>query len=324
MSHIANYSLYRFSLPFKKPINFKGKELSTREGLWLVERKQHKITAISEISPLINFSQESLNACEQQLIEILKEPDFTVQKALKQPGLLASVHWGLYCLSQQLPVHHKKQSTLANIPLLTGSEREIIALYQDKGQPNLVKVKVARKSVQQDIKLLEKLLQLNPKLALRLDANQQWSKQQYLDFLQQAPKQAIDYIEEPTPCFETNLQLSAQFNSAIALDESLLSNPSLKAHPSIKALIIKPTLIGDPNQITGLLQQAQKQHWLVSVSSSFESPITLQQLSFFAQQWQKQYAIPICLGLDTLEAFSINAQQPLSQLINEAECLYSR
>ena len=192
--------------------------------------------------------------------------------------------------------------------------------------PVLIKLKVARTAVALDIELIQGLIAINPALRFRLDANQQWSAQQYLFFLQQIDAKYIDYIEEPTLSLNDNLNISKQYRVSLALDESLLKYNSVPIHDTIKVLIIKPTLIGYPERLAYLLKHAQQHQLGVSISASFESPLALNQLKNLAQQWQQQYQINITLGLDTLAAFKNNDASDISieHLLTQATCLWQQ
>lgn len=324
-------SLYRFSLPFNKTINFNGHHLNRREGLWLIEHLSGDSISIGEICPLPGFSQETLEQCEQHILAQLqatkKAPFFT-------HSVLASVDFALFCLQQKLPwktppITSTDQSSLPNVPLLQGSYTEVIKRYQNLNYPELVKLKVARLSVDEDINLLLALIQQNPTIRFRLDANQQWSAEQYTRFLSHIDSHYIDYIEEPTACLRSNLNISERFEVMIGLDECLLTLAEIPQHHTIKALIIKPTLIGHPLRLHALLLHAQQQQLSVSISASFESPIALNQLQYLAQQWRRETQLSISLGLDTLQAFEKNVIE-LSQstanfkniLLTQATCLW--
>ncbi len=306
-------SLYRFSLPLKKTINFKGHHLDTREGLWLIEHNPHGQDYIGEVSPLPGFSQETLAACQTQLINALQAAKLTNHSKNDQQvhvttPFLPSVSFALFCLQQRVPwalqtSNVAQDIALISIPLLQGSLNEIIKRYRELNYPAIVKLKVARLSVAEDIKVIQSLIELNPTVQLRLDANQQWTAIQYADFLKTIDCKCIDYIEEPTLSTVDNISISTQFKVSIALDESLLIPDTLPISNCIKALIIKPTLIGYPARMQALLTHAQQQQLSLSISASFESPIALQQLAYLANLWQQQTQLKVSLGLDTLHAF---------------------
>ncbi|MDA7745958.1 o-succinylbenzoate synthase [Psychromonas sp.] len=323
-------SLYRFSLPFNQPIHFKGHQLAERQGLWIIEHNPSGKDFIGECCPLPGFSDETLAQCEQQLLKLLKTDTQNIESIALDNLLLPSVSFALSCLQQQIPWQSlKKVNELNSISLLQGDPSEILLRYQSLNYPPLVKLKVARMSIEQEVEILSSLISLNPKIRFRLDANQQWTAQQYVEFLTKTNRQHIDYIEEPTVSLADNLTISEKFNVCIGLDESLLSNQYLPIHPCIKALVIKPTLIGYPERINALLIHAQEQQLTVSISASFESPIAVNQLHYLAMKWQQVYNISFSLGLDTLHVFQRqvteqynNTSELQKTLITQATCLW--
>jgi len=312
-------SLLRFSLPFQHTMHFKQQALTARKGLWLVQQDSLGQQWIGEIAPLPGFSTETLAQAEQQLLALLQGIS-----AMNSETLFPSIHFALYCLTEKVPYHspQKTSNSLTSVPLLQGDITTIKTRYLALHQPCLVKLKVARTDINDDIQCLHQLIAMNPQIRFRLDANQQWSAQEYSDFLTAIDTKYIDYIEEPTLSLQDNLTISAQFDVHIALDETLLSTPSLPVHPCIRALIIKPTLLGDPQRIKQYLRYAQQHQLSVSISASFESPIAIHQLHHLAHQWQQTYALEISLGLDTLQAFPATVDQNIPALLQGAQRLW--
>jgi len=321
-------SLYRFSLPLQNSINFNGHQLKQRQGLWLVKPSINGDYSIGEIAPLPGFSHETLNECEDYLLALLHSSTIN-QQQIEILQTLPSVQFAIHCLLQQISWKTIPNFDQQSVPLLQGKPADIIQRYQTLNNPNLVKLKVARLAVQQEIQLIKELIQINPKIRFRLDANQQWNKQVYRFFLTNIKKQYIEYIEEPTQAMASNIKLAQQLKSALGLDESLLTTTTVPVNDSIKALILKPTLIGDKNRIHYLLRHAQQHKLQVCMSSSFESPIALNQLRVLAQQWQKQTQLDVRLGLDTQQAFTsevqdreINTAAQLESYLKEAKRLW--
>jgi len=312
-------SLLRFSLPFQQTMHFKQQALTTREGLWLVQQDARGQQWIGEIAPLPGFSTETLAQAENQLIALLQGRD-----VIDSSSLLPSLHFALDCLQKKVPYDCPQETNdrLTSVPLLQGNAHIICERYAALNQPRLVKLKVARTDLDDDLQRLHQLIAMNPQIRFRLDANQQWSTQQYHAFLTAIDARYIDYIEEPTLSLQDNLTISAQYGVRIALDETLLSAAALPIHPSIGALIIKPTLLGDPQQIRSYLRYAQQHQLSVSISASFESPIGIHQLHHLAHQWQQAYALDISLGLDTLQAFSARVGQDIPALLEGAQPLW--
>ena len=334
LNHVFNMtnkklSLYRFSIPFNQPINFKGERLSSREGLWLIEHQENGNDCIGEISPLPSFSHETIKQCEQQLLQILQQNEQAADNNATTLALLPSVSFGLFCLQQQIPWQHTNTGSSQCIPLLQRESSDVIQRYRSLNCPDIVKLKVARVAIEEDIQILTELIHINPKVCFRLDANQQWTTKQYRHFLEKIDRQYIDYIEEPTASLKDNLAISEQFNVSIGLDESLLNDEALPTHHCIHTLVIKPTLIGGQTRINKLLSYAQQHQLNISISSSFESPIAIKQLHHLAERWKNQYSLTVDLGLDTLHAFQQDAvadqshhSTDLKKRLTEATCIW--
>ena len=319
--HTANIqlSLYRFSLPFKYPLHFKGHQLTSREGLWLVARQANGKHLIGEICPLPGFSNETLEQCQQHLLTELQTSSNLQKRSIDHSPQIPSIDFALSCLQQQVSwdkADNRDLVSLTSVPLLQGDHSDILLRYQQLTCPARIKLKVARFTVKEEVTLLKKLIQLNPKIRFRLDANQQWTEQQYSLFLSLIDTQHIDYIEEPTASLISNINISQQFKVSLALDESLLGIDSVPIHHCIKALIIKPTLIGCPKRVDQLLKHAQQQQLSISISASFESPVAINQLQHLAIKWQQQYNVKVSLGLDTLHVFTDKPSDIITKLEN--------
>ena len=323
-------SLYRFTLPFQKAINFNGHQLKQRQGLWLVQQSQTGQYTLGEIAPLPGFSHETLTECEGYLLALLRNSTIDRQSlsALKK---LPSIQFALHCLLQNIPWKTTSNSThdQQKTWLLQGNPAAIIQRYEALNCPTLVKLKVARLAIQTEIQLFKELIHRNPAIRFKLDANQQWDNSSYCFFLQNIDSHYIDYIEEPTRSMADNIAIAKQFNCAIALDESLLALPTIPIDNSIKTLVLKPTLLGDPQRIDYLLNHAQQNKLQVMMSASFESPLALNQLRHLAEQWRKQTQLNIGLGLDTQHAFTqaiqdkkVNTQSQFKAYLKDAERLW--
>lgn len=158
-------------------------------------------------------------------------------------------------------------------------ERAVLAEQQGY---NVLKIKVGVNPLASEIELLEQLLhELNPQTCLRLDANQAWTEDQALTFLDALSPfdHRIDCLEEPLKKSDTQalqkLQQSIAFE--LALDESLpifLRSNSLDQLP-VKRIIIKPARIGSLRSSFALAHRAQTLGISSIITSGLESNIGL-------------------------------------------------
>lgn len=318
--------LFAYKLPFKVAMQFKQYQLFHREGLILQLTDKNGDHHFTEIAPLPGFSHETLAQVKVQIIELLastssrKAFDFTAYV-----GDYPSIQFALDSLLFSVNNTIQRQNTeirIDNVALLQGNLALITAQYQQLGKPNLIKLKVARESVDIDINNFQQLCLLNSKLKIRCDANQAWSKQQAAQFFSAINVEQLDYIEEPTSDHQSNLQLADKFLINLALDETL-QHPDFdyQHHQSISAFIIKPSLIGSKTKIDKLLSTAKKLGIKVNFSSSFESIIGLQQLKKLAASYLSEAPeqnLVLSLGIDTLKYFNDTLLQDENKI--EQEC----
>lgn len=317
---VSQGKLFAYQLPFKETLNFKGHQLSHRTGLILQLQNEQGHYSYGEIAPLPGFSQETLTQATQQIIHCL---DTDIKQLHQHSDLYPSVQFGLDSALAATPII-ATDSSEQSIPLLQGNAQQVIKHYLKLNKPPLIKLKVARESAQQEAQLVNQLTTLNPDLTIRLDANQAWQVAQAEQFFSQIDTRKIDYIEEPTPCHDDNVSLATQYAFSLALDESLQDQAFVyQPHPCIKALILKPTLMGSLAKIQSYLNIASNQQLQVSISSSFESVIALTQLRHLAITSNNTN---ITLGLDTLKYFQRGPLTDPSKILEDLqtlECVWS-
>jgi O-succinylbenzoate synthase len=303
---IKQATLFAYKIPFQKTMQFKKIKLHCREGLILQLSDTNGCKHFAEIAPLPAFSQETYAEVKAEIIKILSTK---VNQLAKHNSDYKSVQFALDSLFLKKNIENT-QTHLADIdkiPLLQGNIISINKQYQALGHPNLIKLKVARESVENDIATFKMLCALNPLLKIRCDANQDWSNQQAEKFFISIESKRLDYIEEPTSDHQKNLQLADKYKIYLGLDETLQKNEfSYQHHHCIKAFIIKPTLIGSKHRIDHLVSIAKRQAIKVSFSSSFETIVGLQILKNLANHYLSQpdnQELSVSLGIDTLKYF---------------------
>ncbi|WP_019613579.1 o-succinylbenzoate synthase [Psychromonas ossibalaenae] len=312
--------LFTYKIPFLKPLNFKGFKLEYREGLILQLYENGKFS-LAEIAPLPGFSRETLTQAKEQIIALLERG---LENLSEESELYPSVQFALDCVTQKIPCSQQAVN-MDKVPLLQGDNQAVITQYIALKSPNLIKLKTARQTPEVDILLFNELTALNPLLLIRCDANQAWTIDQADLFLSKINRAQLDYIEEPTADYDKNLQLAGHYQVGLALDETL-QNPDFcyQYKSCIKALVIKPSLIGSLQRMQALINNAQQDQLKVSISSSFESVVGLQQLACLGLYWQK--SADISLGLDTLKYFAagpLTKQENLFEDISQLKCLWS-
>jgi len=163
---------------------------------------------------------------------------------------------------------------------------------------------VGRGPLAEDIAMVREVRSLlGKKTVLRLDANRAWSMEQAIAFAAGLSDMPIDYLEEPVGSLELLVRLSKEpiMTLPLALDESLLDmDPDdLFRLPKIKAVILKPTLLGFEKAMQ-FARAAVRVGMTPVVSSAFESGVGMAALAQIACALNQE---DVAAGLDTLDWF---------------------
>lgn len=295
INNISGAKLYRYNTDFYQKMNFNGHWLKNRQGFIVEINFNDGKSGFGEASPLPGFSLESLDQCEATLRQALTQ--LVLGNLSKSPPCAAK--FAIECALLKIPFEKlSPQAEQTAIPLLFGDKSTILTKYQGLNKPAVVKLKVARNPIKHDVEIIFDLLAVNKNLTFNLDANQAWSLSQASEFSALIPSQVINYIEEPCHDLITSLTFANTSQTAIALDETLQVN-SFKFQPNkwIKALVLKPTLIGSLSRCITFAKQAKQNRIGCYFSSSFESSLGVHQLQYIANKLAPKQAT----GFDTLE-----------------------
>ncbi|MBT2774753.1 o-succinylbenzoate synthase [Halomonas sp. ISL-60] len=301
-------ALYRYSLPFRQPLIFKGNRLVNREGLLVCINGQW-----GEIASLPGFSTETLADAEAESLACLA----TMQRGEKATPTLPSVQFGFDCAQRQWPAN--LPAPLPPYPLLQGVPRELmlgldnIVASWGALPPFRLKLKVARYAMAEELALINQFAIRLPTTKLILDANGGWTREEAQRFCMRLPLKQIDYLEEPCAAFADTIAVAEATGVSIALDETLSRQEEWVCHPQIKALVIKPTLIGSLNACEALVQRASDCNLRVVISSSFESDLGLGLLSRLASEWAPDEPP----GLDTGHWFTERVATTAGEVMTE-------
>ncbi|GDY26975.1 o-succinylbenzoate synthase [Agarivorans sp. Toyoura001] len=285
-------TLSRYTQALHTPLQFGPLQITHRHGLYLELHFTDGRVGRGEIAPLPGFSDETLEQAEQQIRDYLQ--------GHAQRKLYPSVAFGMDCAMAGFP---PSSPIVSGYPLLNGDFahcQQILSLDNTK----LAKLKVARQSPKQDVALINQLLEHDPELRLRLDANRGWIWNQAIYVLENIDLSRIDYIEEPLMNSQQCALLAQRTGASIGLDETL-QDSSYRYHyfEGLRCLVIKPSLLGPWRVCANLVEQAHADQVSCVLSSAYESEFGLQWINTMA----KQYTPDQAPGLDTLKAFSEQA-----------------
>ena len=325
---INSFQIYQYQLPLTEQLTFHDQTLTTRSGLLIKLTNEKDHTGWGEIAPLPGFSRESLEEVVSQVkglntslldsdlpdgVEALSGAFGNWLKPFKlhpsvQCGLEMAV-LNLLASSRNIPLVNllsdKHVTDFRVNCLVIGSGETAITHIRNLAADGYqsVKLKVGREPVKEDINLVRTLSAVIPMgVAVRLDANRAWDLDQAVAFAEGIKGARIEYVEEPLADISQLLELIARTSLPVALDESLLeqSHEGYSPPEGVKALVLKPTLLGGLEKVMMLARQAKASGIKAVISSSFESSFGLACLAQLAASLGDRQTAH---GLDTASWF---------------------
>jgi len=340
---LCRWKLFHYSLPLTETLCLLGHEMHKRTGLILRLHDENDSTSVgdnygdSEIAPLPGMHPETLSEAETQIRDYLSGNSLPVTCSA---ALFGSVNFGLDMALRTLfqnpnvSKFHSFKETAGNDPkpskidfkgqifpvnglaVGSGTVLEMECEELRNGGFKAVKLKVGRLTILQDIervRLARKIL--GNEIALRLDANRAWEWEDALKFAEAVQDFNIEYCEEPLLDSNKLEKLHLQTGMPLALDETLWYAPTPKSdtpakHVSlsgIRALILKPSILGGWNNTKMWIEHAQKNGIHCVLSSCFESGLGLNWIAFMANELLSE---KFPAGLDTSKWFEQDLIEP--------------
>lgn len=319
---LAGFRIYRFHLKLSKTLKLKNSFINCRDGLLIKLTDKNGNIGWGEISPLPLFSKETIEEALEQLLDLkseclIKENPNDIPVVTK--GLYPSVSFGVETALLNLMGNSKGLtfSSLINInsskeitvnALLSGdSIMERVSKLKYEGY-TAFKLKIGRQPVDHELALIQKIRNIiGEDSILRLDANRAFEYDEAVEFINQAGKYKVEYIEEPFRNGPDLLKyLKQNKNSQIALDETLgeISFDELSDYKRAKAFILKPTILSY-SKAMDYAHFAIENNIIPVISSSFESIFGILTLASMAAMINSN-KFDIAVGLDTLDYFEEN------------------
>ena len=340
---LCRWKLFHYSLPLTEPLYLLGHEMHERTGLILRLHDENDGTSVGdnygdgEIAPLPGMHPETLSEAETQIRDYLSGNSLPVTCSA---ALFGSVNFGLDMAlrtmfqNPKFSKFHSFKEMSGNDPkpskidfkgqifpvnglaVGSGTVLEMECEELRNGGFKAVKLKVGRLTILQDIervRLARKIL--GDEIALRLDANRAWEWEGALKFAEAVQDFNIEYCEEPLLVSNNLEKLHLQTGMPLALDETLWYAPTPKSdtpakHVSlsgIRALILKPSILGGWNNTKMWIEHAQKNGIHCVLSSCFESGLGLNWIAFMANELLSE---KFPAGLDTSKWFEQDLIEP--------------
>ena len=288
--------VYRWQIPMDAGVVLRERRLKTRDGFFM-HLRQGEREGWGEIAPLPGFSLETLDEAQAALMAWTHEWREGADPSLPD---VPSVAFGISCALAELDGRLPDAANYRAAPLCSGDPDELFALLSGMPGEKVAKIKVGLYEAVRDGMVVNLLLEAIPDLHLRLDANRAWTPlraQQFAKYVNPAYRNRIAFLEEPCKTRDDSRAFARETGIAIAWDESLReADFAFAAEPGVRAVVIKPTLIGSLDKVREQVAAAHAAGLTAVISSSIESSLGLTQLARIAA-WLTPDTVP---GLDTL------------------------
>lgn len=322
--------------PTSASVNY-GSEMFYREGFVLSLTLEDGSTGYGEVAPLEIHEENLLDVSEQLefLIHAVEGAKIDYILPLLK-GSISSWIWNTLGISPSTifpsvrcglemavltAIAARESSTLLKIlyPKVEESPRNrlgvpICALIDSGGSPNdianvatslveegftAIKIKVARGTNPiDDVAVIQEVRRrVGYQVALRVDANRNWTTDEAIKFARLVKDYDLQYIEEPVKDEEDIIKFCEETGLPVALDETIncvRENPyealQKYTHSGVVAVVIKPSLIGGFENASLVAQWAQQRGKMAVVSATFESSLGLSGYIQFSSFLDLQYS----------------------------------
>jgi len=297
---------------FHKPLKIAYGTLSFREGIIIKLEDEDSRYGFGEIAPLF-FGTEAFPEAYQFCQTI--GASLTERQISSIPDKLPCCQYGFQSAYDSI-VTKKTEFTknpIATVGLSTCNPASIIPLISKGFQ--YIKIKIGVNSPTQEMRLLQSIFEITPRsIQFRLDANEGLSieiTKKWLTFLDRFPN--IDFLEQPLPTGQEKemAHIAKNFNTPLALDESVISFPNLDKLKWNGFIVIKPSFLGN---LHTFLKWRHATHHKLIYSPAFETDFGLSHLISLALSDSKNnYG----LSLGTIDYFAQDGyhQYPLQPYI---------
>ncbi len=308
-----------FTLQLNEHIITSNTVIRERKG-FIVKLKRNKYVGYGEVTPLPEFGSESFEQDEKAIKNFnfnlqIKPNNFiqSLDRNLQDFSHLPAFRHGieqallnLFCSEANISLNEvlncsSKNSIKVNgiIGILKPEETVTKALELVKSGFSTIKLKVGRNDFDEDFECLSATrAALGNDIRIRIDVNGKWEAKEAIINSNRLMDLNLEFIEQPVNNFLSFKKLSFKTNIPLSVDESVRNfDDAIKfiESNSVKAIVLKPMLLGGIINTLRIIEAAEKQHLKVIISSSFETSLG-RSLAIFAASTVKG---EIAHGLDT-------------------------
>ena len=277
----------RYDLHLINPLKNSKRLIAQRQGL-IVKLMIDGQCGCGDAAPLLPYSNESLTAIAWALEEIkiaLKHnSNYTKDDLLNLFALYAqdvpALHFALDISLYDILAKKEKLSLATYIN--SSNLDQVFFSYLYNGEINssfkTIKVKFGTSSIDDDVKLLNNLYRkYNQEVTFRIDANQAYDLNDFLDLTKKIKQFNIQYIEEPLSSLDIhNLKIiKDRCDIPIAIDEMIFDEnyKELIESKLLDYIILKPSIYGGLKSVLELYDYIKKHNLKIILSSSLNSVI---------------------------------------------------
>jgi O-succinylbenzoate synthase len=321
---IASITGFRYRLPLVAPLALGAHTIPARDGILVRVKGAEGPAGWGDVAPLPGFSTESIETAQRDLEAAA--PSLVGQTAAAALDRVAA--WAgassVRCGLEMALFDAQARDAGRTLPHVLGADpRPVVAFNAlvTEGTEGLakttkqlratgyraVKLKVGRRSVEDDIARVRAVHEQRGTMALRLDANRAWSLEAARRFAEAVADVPIDYIEEPLGDPGALPRLASETSLPVALDETIQAGAVPGDHPYAAAVILKPTLVGGMQAAQRLAHEAARLGIQPVLSASFESGVGLRALVALAAGLGTK---DVPMGLDTFRRLQADVIQP--------------
>ena len=273
---IFDISVIPYSLPFSSEIIVFDQVLTAKQGAFVLVQSGD-FMGIGDVSPLPGLSAETVSESLQALSELSQVSfsqfdDFLSGDLFCIPSFsgIASVQFALESAFLSMLSSYSSFSVLTQSLGYTG-----ISQVQSPG--SVVKCKIGRRSIEEDVADIKNFAQTFPHVRLRLDANGRYSLDEICSLVMTLPAGCVDYVEDP--CAEPDQYDTFFERTGVNYAIDCISGDIGMYGAGLGALVVKPGVLGSVQSILAL-QDATTVN--VVFSSAFESCVGLNSIARLA------------------------------------------
>ena len=319
-------SIYRYSIPFVRPVPVRGSSLDTRDGLVIgLQTVDGRNTGFGEIAPLPGLHEETLHEALEQSRSLIASFDLSfgdlsfhdAGRNLPEnlfPSVRAGIEMSLLNLQsaacKTFPTFPGAQEPAKKLPLnalLFGNTSGVLTMADDYFRQGYRTFKLKVQAADPDL-AVEQVLSLRTafgnEIALRLDSNRSFSLEEACAFFKELPPDSIEYIEEPVADPLLIPEFFSRTGIRSALDESLWINPGIWndiPHHCLGGMVLKPSRLGSFSRTLNLALEAEAEGIGAVISAAYETGISL---GSYARLGSIISTEPAACGLDTFRQLS--------------------